>query len=381
MPETQSVITLRWSSIAAYMGCQRKYDFAYNQGLVRKPGPEAAARILGSHVHAGIDAALRLSFDHDAPTIDLVTQVVAAARRYNHETRNHDQKVYDWETRTFVPDIDYRVMMDNLLEQAITILRYQVPRIGLGTKYRVASVGEVIGGSTSEYEAHEDPMVEWQFTEPFEFDGNDYLITGTADTVLQDIETGEYLLVDWKTRAVMPDERLVDLDGQLKLYAAVINHLAGKNVITRTCQWQLLTKVPQPVKLTEKKREVSKAAPASTWEIWSESVAALGLDPEDYRAEMEPKMHAPGFYSRPVFTPVTPAASHRTLDNVLRIGEMIRYSRERQSWPSLPSLKGCQWCDFKNLCRVRAYGGDEQFVIDTEYEIGDPDAEIEEEGV
>lgn len=309
-PET---ITLRWTSVRTYLGCQRRYDLAFRQQLVRQQSSETRARILGSHVHAGIAAALEHAFYAPAGTapsdLGLVTAAVGGARQYNQDQTETDKKVYDHDTRTWRRDEDYYLMMRDVLVQAIAILRYQVPRIGLGTRYRVPSVAEVITNSqrdtlvpsdqvTSDYRV---PMIEWTFAESWVLEnGNPYILTGTIDTVLQDIETGEYIIWDWKTRQQMPQERLIDLDGQLKLYAAVLNRMGAR--ITRACQYQIRDRVPQPVKLTDKKGKISTANILTTWEVWSEDCRRMGEDPEKYREVMMPKMHPPEDFTRPVLS-------------------------------------------------------------------------------
>lgn len=351
------------------MKCHRKYNLSYNEGLTRKPGIASRARMLGSHVHAGLQAALLTAFEApDAPADHLVAAAVRAVREYNRDTTVPNQERYDYETRQMVSDAEYYALVTDVYYQALDIVRYQIPRIGLGTRWRVASEREVlfdVGGDNT-------PMVEWTFQVPYTHDGYVPVISGTVDTVLIDNQTGERVLFDWKTRGIMPDSRLVDLDGQLKLYAAILNLLAEAPVITQTCQYQIRNTVPQPAKLTEKTRKLSMAAIASTWDVWADSVRALGLDPEDYREQMEPKLRSEEDYTMPVYSPVTPAMSDIVIRNTLAIGDAIRHATATQSWPAIPSMTGCQFCEFKSLCRVMDYGGDVAFVLDTEYVQTDP---------
>lgn len=389
-------IVLRWSSILAFMHCQRKYQLAYVKNISRKPGIDSRALILGSHVHAGIQAALESSFK-GRDTDKQVFAAIAAVRQYNRENTELGRTVLDYETRSQVRDDEYYAMMTDVLIQAEMMLRFQIPRIGLGTKYRVASVGEVLHGSAGIGVLDVEPMIEWKFEQTFQSPNpigfqpaikgvkgghvyQDYIITGTIDTVLQDIETGEYLIFDWKTRSVMPREKLVDLDGQLRLYAAIVNRLAGRTVITQTCQYQMRTSVPKQAELTTKGK-VSMAAIASTWAVWSKSLIDMGLDPADYEEQMRPKLRAETDYTNPIFTPVTPLSSKLILENVLRIGEAIRYAETHNSWPSIPSLTGCQFCSFTNICRVQDFGGDVDYVVESEYVIATPDDEVEPEVV
>jgi hypothetical protein len=364
-----SAIQLRWSSIYAFMKCMRKYDLSYRQHLVKRTGADNRARVLGSHVHAGIEAALRASFAGEKSVTKLVTAAVNGVRTYNRNELKEDQKRYDWETKTFVPDTAYFSMMADVLISAIAIIRYQVPRIGLGTRYRVATIRDVMGDTDMVDGDIDRAMIEWNFNVPIILEnGNAYILSGTVDSVLQDIKTGEYIIFDWKCRAIIPPELLVDLDGQLKFYAAVINKLGGK--ISQTCQYQIRSNVPQPAKLTDKTKKVSTQNISSTWEVWAESVRALGLNPDDYADTMKPKMKDETAFTCPIRTPVTPISAHLIMNNVLQIGEAIRYAEEHSQFPAIPSSVGCQFCEFKSYCRVADHGGDLKYIIETEYDYG-----------
>src|SRR5690606_4960382 len=90
----------------------------------------------------------------------LVKEAVKAIRLYNQETTETNKQVYDYQTRTWRQDVEYYAMMSSVLEQAIEIVRYQIPRIGIGTQYAVASVGEVLrGGDVSHYVGKYDPNI------------------------------------------------------------------------------------------------------------------------------------------------------------------------------------------------------------------------------
>lgn len=353
------VLKLRWSSVLAFAKCQRKYDYTYNQHLTRKTGLDTRARTLGSHVHAGVAAALLASFE--GGSVDsMVEAAVRAVRVYNTENTNQEQTVFNYERQRKEPDEPYLHMMADILIQAIQIVRYQVPRLGIGTKYRVVSDIDIFGTNESG-----KPLVEWHFV----CEAGAFEVTGTIDAVLQDIDTGEYVLVDWKTRGVIPDHRLIDLDGQLKLYAAAVNNLAHSSIITKVIQFQLRSIVPKPAKLTEKRQEVSVAAASSTWEVWAESLSSIGIDPEPYRAQMTPKLHPAEDFTLAVVSPVTRYSTALIINDVLGYGQAIMDSTARGFFPGIQSVMGCQFCDFKRLCATRQNGGDIQHVIDNEYEV------------
>lgn len=386
------VIPLRWSSISYFARCQRRYSLGYIQHFIRKPGPESRARILGNHIHAGFQAALLLHFrDGRVGAEALKNAAVAASRKFNQDNIIQGKTYFDYESKSEKIDSAYYEMMQDVVIQANHVLNYQIPRIGLGTKYRVASIGEVLGFDVGPSILNDHPFVEWNFHQPVfwsnaaGFDGSyEYDITGTVDAVLYDLQTKEYVVFDWKSRKAMPQTRLIDLDGQLKLYAAIINHRAAgsgiKQQIAHTVQYNMLTAVPKPVTLTEKKREVSKSVGSTTWEVWSESLRGMGLDPADYE-ELREKMHAASWFTNPVSTPVTPISSRAILLNVLQWGEAIRIGMTTGSFPALPSMTGCQYCDFKSYCAAHDNGGDIDFVLQNDYMPGDPDGDEMEETV
>lgn len=388
----QPSIDLRWSGQYAFMKCQRRYRLEYIEGWHKRPSVESRARFLGSAVHAGLQDVLHLVHANpDAPEAAKLRAARDGMLAWVNEHYDIQREKWDYERREWVSDDAYHLMVEDVRRAAYTVLAYQVPRLGFGSRYLVPTVGEVLGRDAQFCYACETygsvesgrctrcgkdslnslPAIEWNFNTTVTTEEGPYNFTGTIDAVLKDAETGEYVVADWKVRQMFHDERLVDLDGQLKFYAAIINYEAAVPVITKTLQIQLLNRTPKPAKLTEKTRRVSLAAIASTWEVWSQSVAALGLDPEQYRAEMEPKLQSPEHYTRLVETPVPLAQNHYILANALQIGHAIRRSIENDSFPGIPSSMGCQYCPFKNYCRVLEVGGDTEAVLELEYEQGE----------
>ncbi len=376
-------LNLHWSSVLTAAKCLQKYKLSYVDNLQKKAGKDSRAMILGSHVHAGIALALIDAFNGASPEHQL-TAAIRGARMYAADNIKTNQTIYDWEKGEDVPDVGYQQMMADILIQAIAVLRYQYPRLGIGTRYRVASTDEVFEDHSDADPERGTPFVEWHFERQssiyngamgLDSDGNftvpladTFILGGTVDAVLVDLQTKEYVIIDWKTRAVIPNLALVDLDGQLKLYAAVINAIANARVITQAIQWQLRSVVPKPVVLTEKTKEVSKANISTTWEVWSESVRAMGLDPEKWRDSMGPKMHPATDYTLAVASPITRASSSVVPQSILQYGQIIANAERTGAYPMIPSSMGCQFCSFKRICQTRINGGDVDFVIEKEFE-------------
>lgn len=345
---------LRWSSIGAFMKCQRRYEYAYFRKLVRKGRPSRPL-LLGSVVHAGLQGALVHSYtDPNATDRELVKAAILGTQLYRRQ--NQDMKAVDWKGER---DENYFIAWMDVMKTAEQILSYQVPRIGLGKRWRVASTSDVFGAENA-------PMVEYNFHAMLDKDTE---LTGTIDAVMRDTETGELVLFDWKTRGAMPDERLVDMDGQLKFYAMALE-LMGSAPIRRVVQYQIKNTAPKPAELTEKKKQVSRGNISSTWEVWSASLIGLGYNPNDF-LDMRDKLPHEREFTNPIETMLNDVIINRYTQNVLMIARAVRFAETNGEFPALQSIANCKYCEFAPVCSIGEAGGNVDFVMQTEYETGE----------
>lgn len=340
-----------WSRMQAFLSCPRKYELSYIENLERIPGIENRNRMLGSAFHAGIAMYLHL-YDPDQPRPDTIMSfAIAAALTWIGENTERNAQYYDYEAGAYRKDLAYYDMIVELDRLVVKLLNYHIPLIGIGTKYRVAREIEL---NFEDRPLGADPsnlMVE------FEFEHNGY--RGFVDAVLVDIETGQFVAVDWKTRATFPFDAMASIDGQLPFYAALLNDM-GAN-ITKTIMWQFKTAVPKPATIN-KNGQPSIAAQATTWEYWCETLPPP-IDPDRWEEKIRHKLKTGEYFQNPVEAEVTKFSSNMALqsahDTVMIIDDRF---------PARLSSYGCKGCDFWRLCSAPLkYGGDATDLIKQEY--------------
>ena len=373
---------LSWSAIKDFMHCHRKYQLGYIEGLVKPDSSDSTTKVIGSHVHAAWEhAMLGVAHDGFVRMSNIIEDGLYGLRNYRAHTLDNNKVIWDYETQQFVPDTGYFTMMEVAFETARAVIEYQMPRFDWN-RYRPATLEDLFGEAATDVlglspglKTVTDPLIEWKFEIPLfgitpekpDAD-NEHVLVGVIDAVVWDNKQNEFVFLDWKTRRTMPDEQLVALDGQLPLYASIINYLAGKLLIRRVVMYQFSSNTPNGAKLTQR-GEVSKAIPGSTWDVWSSSVRSLGFNPEQYREEMEPKCQPETHYTLPVSVAINEQVVERMIIHLQEVIIAMQAAYANDNFPGILSLDqgGCAYCWFKNICHVYQGGGDPQLVIDREY--------------
>lgn len=338
-----------WSTIQKFLNCPRSFEWYKVYRLKRKGIDDGDARMLGSLVHAGFEKALDFSF-HQTGEYQ-VSEMVAAGRYgvINYYNENLKRGMAE----------DYYAFMATARELALEIVAYQIPQLGIGEKYRVASNWDVFGGMA----ATDVPMLEHDF----KYDWGDHTITGIIDAVLQDLDSGELILVDFKCRRNLIDDGDVIMDGQLPFYATLMSQQSTVP-IRSTIQWQVAARVPKPAKIN-KDGTPSVAAIASTPAVWSASLRALGIDPEKWLPQMAGKLSTDADYSRKVYRPVTDTVRREMMHNLDNTITAIELASQTDSYPAAFNAYTCAFCDFKKLCLGRLGGASVETIIGLDFEV------------
>lgn len=376
-------LRLSWSSLQSFLSCQRKYDLAYNEKLQRKPSAAHRNMLLGSAFHAGLEAALLCVFEGDYHQMVwteewLLERAFAGAEAYMEENVVRGKVVRDTLNGVYVEDYDYYAMVREVAQLVRIMLRFHIPMLKLGQRYTVPTVSDVVSGQPPTFRTQPGqepvPAIEWHFEFPID---DNTILSGYIDTILWDNEEQDYVLVDWKTRGNFPYDNMALIDGQLHLYAGVVNtlaeHLTGVKPISRVMMFQMRTKLPSPASISKRTNLPNMDAKSydTTWDYW---VATLpkGLQKEAGRweAHMRPKLKHDSDYQRPVSGIVTDISTQMALDNVKAAILSIRAALDSgMPLPAILSSNGCKWCDFAPLCtNVLRYGGDAASILEDLYE-------------
>lgn len=324
-------MAVSWSEMQTFMECNRKWWLRYGEGLEPKGGDDGYNRLLGSAFHAGMA--------EYADTLDIGRAIQSASEYLSENTQA-------------TSDQEYLDMVNNVHSDVYTMLRYYLPRTGIGTQYRVALVGELFPDAPDA----DARMVEWSF--------HTDKIKGTIDAVLFDNETEEYVLVDWKTRSSFPFDDAAHLDGQLHLYIAALKVMTDAP-LNRAIMWQFKVKTPAPASISKVNNLPNTGAASydTTWEEWCRTLPD-GIKPEKYETLMRPKLKTDDDFMRKTEILITPQSVYNTvtvtqgvlsqMENVGKLG-----MAEPMLVPAIQSVHACKMCPFYRLCGgVLRYGGD-----------------------
>lgn len=338
-----------WSEMKTYLHCPRKHELAYMENLELAVSVGNKNRYWGTVFHAGVAEFLRTGDTHKA-IVNARAELIAMTVL---------NKTYTKDGQRIIDDA-YYAMIEEIHHHIPELLLFYLPRLGIGTQYRVAVDTDIWGDGTAEG----TPIIEYSF------DHNG--IKGIVDALLIDLETGEQVLADWKLRASFPFDEYAALDGQLPLYAAVLNEMGA--CITTICMWQMRRQTPKPARLLMSGLP-STAVQDTTWEYWLETLPPdlrRKLDLEDWADALKDKLKSEDEYVRRIYSTVSATSSMLALANAHSAIELIRQAEENHvlgaTSPAILDVYGCKFCDFVKLCStVLKYGGDAKQLISENY--------------
>lgn len=351
------VTSLSYSQMSQ-MACGRRWWLSYVEGLEKPPSLENEGRFFGTAFHAGMAAVMEIN---DSPR-ELVKLAVQAARKAIAEIRIDGKADYFGQ-----PDQAYYEMLDRVDFEVTALLNWFVMEFPYD-KYRVATIRDVFGvGYEDDNLASYAPMVEWEFSYPV---NDEVVVKGFVDAVIIDRETGEIIVVDWKTRqSILPAQDAL-IDGQLHLYAAVITSMGGH--VDSVRMWQVRKAPPAPVTLVDKNTRPSAAANAKAT---SRSMYLATL-PEQlhltYGDADLPSIKPDSYFSSGADAFVTDVSVKMTMDNLeAQAGLLLHYKAMSDKGLALPAQYSshlCKGCPFVPLCSEPfRYGGDASALIDSLY--------------
>ncbi len=304
---------LSWSSLQALLSCGQKFRYTQQERLERIPSAASFNRLRGTFFHAGVAAAL-------------------GGHKYQDGMREEREK----EELKFVNVYDRKELddtVDRAYREAGELLGYHLPKLGIGTKIRPI---EIEGEFSIDFSA-------------------DFKFTGRYDAILEDLETGEIVLADWKLRRSFNSLEAAMMDGQLYAYAYALRQ-QGK-IVEALRFYEFSAKTPSPASI-----KVSKGVPTgipntgaasydTTWEVWAADVARFGVvDPENYRAEMEGKLKTDADFMQVLTLPLTPASYAETERRLAAARDLLAFNVQQVVPTAAYSSYVCEGCDFLKLC-------------------------------
>jgi hypothetical protein len=384
-------ITISHSQIQR-AACGRAWELSYVEGLEKKPSVEHEARFFGTVFHEAMKGMLPHLNDYTPQA--LIKVAVHHAREAISTLRIPNKLNYRGE-----PDFEYEDMLDRIDMGVVALLNYFVPKVANG-RYRVATGMDVFGhrectrcegrggyvevdenGNDDWYSCDKcdgqnldkELMIEWGFEYPV----TDYVtVKGIIDVILIDMVTEEVIIVDWKTRdAILPAMQAL-IDGQLHLYAAIIDAMGGR--VDSVSMWQVRRVPPAPATLVDGNSRPSKAAsgikatdketflatlPEKMLEQWSSESALAQIQ------SIKPEGH---FHMR-TDAIITAVSNANAIENLLAQANLLGYYRDLSAQdkplPAQYSSHLCKGCPFLPLCSDGLrYGGDVSQLVESLYD-------------
>lgn len=331
-------IRISWSQIQKFMSCQRKWSLEYQQGLQRKKTDSTALR-RGFMFHAAMEAYLLNGYSMSAAMDALADTML------------------DYQNQGYEITADY----DNVK----TSFQYYVPRMGWGVhKHVVSQMPD--GGLIKGYAPDSVPLVEYEFM--YELTP-DISISGFVDAVVYDDSHDMYIVCDWKYRSRMQSELSAGIDGQLHLYAAILNDLLPDAPIEAVEMWQFRNNPPSPPRL-KADGTPSIAAQTATWNSWWNGLPyGHKYNADVWAKKMNPKLKEESYFVQVTQSAVTTFSNSDALNNATSAGTAMLLAQQFALYPATLSAYTCSLCSHKDLCETARYGDDLTTLIADRYEL------------
>lgn len=322
------------SQLTSFMGCQKKWSYNYQEGLV--PRVERPFLTIGKLCHAGFQDGMMSYADNGDIDVALAVGVDAINREY--DVYMDSFCFLEEELPEFENTVADAIRVFNHAWYDFEPWRYEVLKV-------VNSEGKVI------------PALELHFVVPC---AGSKGMRGYIDAILREKDTGFTWCTDYKFRKSFedPSEEAFSIQNAIYNYACVKMGID----ITGTHTWQHSNVAPS-IPSVNKNGTVSRAKIKTTWEIYKEVCEANGQDPSDYADEMVPKLNEIEWSRstkeyRNIFT-----TEGIWKDIVVSTSKEVKKVLKRTG-PPLRSMFpwNCKICQYKELCQAELRGYDVDYL-------------------
>ena len=331
------------SQLQTFLSCRKKWAYGYIENLT--PRVERPYLSIGKLCHKGMQAAMRYKWEWEHAMKYCREDALKAAFVAMHS--EHVQYVLK---NSFLPE----EMPDiyKLLDDAESVFEQAFWEFDID-KYEVLTLKK---------DGEEIPALELHFSVPCPPTKG---LHGYIDAILKDKTTGFIWCTDYKFRkSLSPDE-----DEAFNIQNAVYAHACIKMgiPITGTMTWQHLN-TPAAIPTLLKNGTVSRAKIKTTWSTYHDFCLMNGLDPEDYREEMEQKLADIEWY-RPTYEYRNP----QTIDRIWKEcvlpaarGVKAASGKNAVNFRSLYPWN-CKMCQYQSLCQGELRDYDAEHIRSAEY--------------
>lgn len=332
------------SQIQQFMKCPKSWAFNYIDKIT--PRVERPYLTIGKLCHVGMAAAWTERW-HNQQT-DLSTDSSVSHARALMEEKGVLAIRDEYERYLKNNDFHHEEIddLEALYKEACHIFLGSFRRVD-PFKYEVLSVDK------------ETPMVEFHFIVPCPGSKG---MHGYIDVVLKEIGTDNIWAIDWKYRSQMSS----DAEEPFNLQNAVYNyalHRMGIHV-TGSVTWQHTNKAPA-IPTMNKNGTMSRSKIRTTWEVYRRELCKNGLDPEEYREEMEEKLSDIQWekINREYLNDLTLLKTWNEI--IVPVSRQIASKRKKITASMFPW--NCKICHYSPICLAEIRGYDVDFIKDTAY--------------
>ena len=192
---------------------------------------------------------------------------------------------------------------------------------------------------------------------------------GIVDAIFKDKETGDIVVVDFKTRKRINNKTRIT-EGQLPLYVSVLDTLPEFSGVDVSMfeYWEFSITLPKPARIL-RSGKLSTANQDTTWDYWLETVpVGYELDEEYWRTTLKDKLKDESDYfsrSLHIMNEEEKAYMINLLDNSYILSDMVK----NMDAPNATLVDWvCRLCEFNTLCSSDMLGTNYEHMIGTEYE-------------
>lgn len=183
------------------------------------------------------------------------------------------------------------------------------------------------------------------------------------DLIVED-EIGRWL-VEHKSHRSIPRDDYRFLDVQAKRYVWGLNEVGTYGEITGILWNYLRTTPPTIPKLRPKLGGMSTRKINTDYLTVRRFIRDNDLDPDDYRDVLS-RLKKHNDYFRRERVPAPKKVVERLVKEAVLTADEID---ERGVKPIRAIERGCEWCDFKDLCITQLYGGDARMLLKSKYHV------------
>jgi len=319
--------TVSFSEIESYHKCRQAWHYRYNEGLT--PIDVGESLLVGSAVHYYLAEEIR------GRVFNLpLTQT-------SWLSANQDR--YD--------DLFFSEMEECLVE---------IDEVARKVAARAAdwlALGSSCGRWGPCY-VNGKPAVEYEFVTKLK---GTLGFKGVIDWIATDNTDDSLWIFEHKTHRTFTVEDGADLL-QLPIYQHAAKQLGLD--IRGTAVLQILPSLPERPKLN-KNGTMSRAQIRSDWETYKTELLSAGLDPDDYKDEMIPKLEGVEWFR--LSKTIRSNAEIEAIWNMIFLPAVKDICDKRKRIVRSRSSFNCARCDYRRLCEAELFGGDVDFVRKTHY--------------